>query len=476
MSKEGIDVSFDFPAILTPMLDPHRFKVAEGGRGGGKSHFFANCGVKEVFTYGKSMLCCREIQGSIKDSVKRLIENKIVLMGLSQYFTVTNAEIRCYNGGRISFSGLRQQGGKKSSAENLKSYENYDICWVEEAQTISKLSLDLLLPTIRKPGSEIWFSYNRKADEEAVHTRFVLADNIPKDTVHIYINYWDNPWFPKELKDLMESDKANSPDDYNHIWCGLPQTISDANILTNWKVIDFMAPPGTDFRYGADWGFSPDPCVLLRSWADWEIRRIYIDHCVFKWNLDPEQIEDHLFRPFEGARYNKTICDNARPEIIAYLKKRGYNVTGEGTKWNGSVEAGCDWLKHWEVWIHPRCLCTDPGTDDIQKNFKNYRRKIDPMTGLVTPTIIDAHNHAPDALRYAWSKEISQKGAIDYIKMMGKKKDTKYHRQDQIAQAQALRQKAVSGMKGLAKNLQGQYIHSNDIKLKLPGINNSVIL
>jgi phage terminase large subunit len=455
-----LNIGFEYPEIFEPFLEPHRYKVAEGGRGGAKSHFFANLMVQEVFLHGKRGLCCREVQGSIKESVKALIQDKIREQGLSEWFQIKESEILCLcNEGKISFSGLRQQGQDRTAADNLKSYEGYDLCWVEEAQNVSKMSLDLLLPTIRKIGSEFWFSYNRKVDKEPVHEKFVTSENPPPDTVHIYVNWWDNPWFKDSpLYNLMLSDKMNSVDDYRHIWCGLPQEISEANIFKNWEIREFEPTGFEDMRFGSDFGFSPDPCVLLRSWANWDKKELYIDYCLFKTNLDPEQIVTDLFSQVPGTTKNRTLADSARPEIIKLLNRRGFRVQGV-KKGPGSIEAGLDWLKQWRIIVHPRCLKSKQNgmREDIVDEFKMYRHKVDMITGIITPTIIDKWNHAIDALRYAWEKEIMQKGSIDYLKLM--RADVAPVKAENIAPANTTASKLHGGVR---------YISPNQFDLRLP--------
>lgn len=416
-----MNTGFDYPEKFEEFLKPHRYKVAEGGRGGAKSHFFANNGVQEVFLRGKRMLCCREVQVSIKESVRALIVDKIEAQGLGRYFQIKESEILCpHNGGKISFAGLRQQGQERSAADNLKSYEGYDICWVEEAQTVSKMSLDVLLPTIRKDGSECWFSYNRKSESEPVHDRFVNTEFAPDDTVHIYVNWWDNPWFKDSpLYALMQSDRKNSPDDYRHIWCGLPRTFSKANLINNWEVREFEYDRYAKFHAGADWGFSPDPCTLIKSWPNWDTREIFVWDCLIKAELDPEQIDTQFFSLIPGIKTIEIIADNARPELIAFLKKKGYRIKS-CRKGPGSIEAGLSWLSHWKIVIHPRCLKNKMNRmkSDITDEFKNYKRKIDPATGEPTSDIIDKHNHAIDALRYSYEREIMHKNSVDYLKLM----------------------------------------------------------
>jgi len=420
--QPNIDLNIEYPEKLEELTQPHRYKVAEGGRGGAKSHFFAEQIIKEVFCYGKWALCCREVQHSLKDSVKALIEKKIDKFGLRPWFMIKEAEILCpHNSGKISFSGLRQSGADHSAADNLKSYEGYDICWVEEAQMVSKMSLDLLLPTIRKPGSEVWFSYNRKIEHEPVHDRFVTGASIPPDTVHVYINWWDNPWFrDTPLYELMMSDKSNSEDDYNYIWCGLPQKISEATIIRKWCVRDFIVPADTiiPWKFGVDFGFFPDPCCLIRSYLDWNTKEIYIADCIFKIELDPDQIDTDLFALISGIKGYIVKAESARPELIKHLKNRHYRIEAV-KKGAGSITMGLDWLKHWNIVVHPRCLDQGLPEENITDEFQLYKYKTDPATGKVVGEPIDKFNHAVDALRYTYNDEIMKEGAIDYVKMMG---------------------------------------------------------
>ena len=481
-----VDIKINCAEAFKPFLAPARYKVAEGGRGGGKSHFFGELGVMEVFSFGKKMLCCREVQKSIKESVKALIESKIYKMGLQDYFTITEYEIRCnHNSGKISFTGLRQQGAGKSAADNVKSYEGYDICWVEEAQTISKYSLDILLPTIRKPGSEVWFSYNRKEEGEPVHSKFVESEHVPEGTVHIYVNYWDNPWFPPELRQLMESDKANSLDDYNHIWCGLPQKRSKATIFTRWRVAECEPTAEDKLFYGIDFGFYPDPCCALRLWLDHTLKRIYIDYTKYGTYLDPDMIGPDLLAKIPGSEHGKIMADSARPEIISKLIKNGYNVEG-ASKPPGSVDFGVSWLQSWEIWIHPRCkdeVCENHSKDlqrkkeefpnyNIVKEMNNYKYKVDPQTGEVLPKIIDDFNHAIDTIRYALSKIILSEKKLDYKAMAGASNSLKEFEQQRLTGMLQNGLIIPDLPKGTEVEQPGDgmtYLNARKMGLKLPG-------
>jgi phage terminase large subunit len=202
------------PRVFLPLLNPARYKGAWGGRSSGKSHFFAEMLVERMIMQPTRAVCIREIQKSIKESVKRLIEDKIEAMGVQQYFDVVETEIRCKNGGNISFVGMQNH-----TAQSIKSLEGYDIAWVEEAQTLSDFSLKLLRPTIRKDGSELWFSWNPDDAEGAVDALLRGANAIP-DAIVVEANYMDNPFCPDAMKQEAQQDKERDYDEYLHVWMG----------------------------------------------------------------------------------------------------------------------------------------------------------------------------------------------------------------------------------------------------------------
>lgn len=418
----NIVIDFEYPSILSPMFDQYRYKILYGGRGGAKSIFLANYCVEKAFSKGKNILCAREILKAIKYSVKSEVEDAIKRLKLSDYFSVFDQEIRCYNGAIFAFCGMRETKGNSSNVENLTSATKFDICWVEEASALTKTSLDLLTPTMRHSGSEILFSYNRKSNNEAVHKKFVDTKNPPPRTLVINITYEDNPWFPKELEEEKEYDKYNDTDDYNHKWLGLPKTFSSANIFKKWEVKQFEVPLGAKFYMGLDFGFSPDPCVILRSFPDWDTRTLYIDHCHYECNLDPTQIDHVLLDRVPNCKDNYIHADCARPEIISLLRKRGWKVKSV-KKPPGSVEAGVDWLRAWNIIVHPRCMNPKDPNDEHTIGFElmSYKRKLDLHTGKVTSEIIKKHDHAIDALRYAYVDEIYKRNSLDYAKMIRRK-------------------------------------------------------
>ncbi len=214
------------PAKLAHLLAPKRYKGAYGGRGGAKSHFFAEQIVCQALT-GKRIVCLREVQISIKESVKQLITDKIMGFGLESQFQILESEIRGPHGSLIIFKGLQS-----FNAANIKSLEGFDIAWVEEAQTLSQHSLDLLRPTIRKHGSELWFSWNPRYKTDAVDKFFRKEKR--DDAICVMINWYDNPWFKQTpLYADMLADFEADEDKAEHVWNGAYGS-SQGAILAKW--------------------------------------------------------------------------------------------------------------------------------------------------------------------------------------------------------------------------------------------------
>lgn len=216
----------EVPRKLKPLLGPKRYKGAYGGRGGAKSHFFAEQVIARCYARTTRVVCIREVQNSIKDSVKQLLADKIAKLGLESEFEVLEAEIRGPRNSLIIFKGMQAY-----NADNIKSLEAYDIAWVEEAQTLSQHSLDLLRPTIRKEGSEIWFSWNPRHKTDPVDVFFRSKPH--PDSISAQINWRDNPWFPDVLRKEMEHDFKTDADKAEHIWNGAYGAGQGA-ILARW--------------------------------------------------------------------------------------------------------------------------------------------------------------------------------------------------------------------------------------------------
>jgi phage terminase large subunit len=216
----------EVPRAFKPLLVPKRYKGAYGGRGGAKSHFFAEQMIAQCYRQPTRAVGIREIQKSIRDSVHQLLVDKIQKLSLGAHFEVLETEIRGPRGSNIVFRGMQSY-----NADSIKSLEGYDLAWVEEAQTLSQRSLDLLRPTIRKESSEIWFGWNPRFRTDPVDQFFRKSPS--PDCVSVYVNWRDNPWFPAVLRRDMERDKAVDPDLAEHIWEG-GYEIGHGAILARW--------------------------------------------------------------------------------------------------------------------------------------------------------------------------------------------------------------------------------------------------
>jgi phage terminase large subunit len=401
------------PRAFMPLTGKHRFQGAKGGRGGAKSHFFGGQTVEEMFTQHTRTACVREVQVSIKDSVKQLIEDKInrtyvvdVETGkrwpLAPWFKITDREIVCRHTDSLAiFRGLQNH-----TAASIKSLEGFNRVWYEESQTLTQRSLDLAIPTFRTPGTQQRFSWNPDLPTDPVD-KFFRENEGHEDFACVTVNFEDNPWFPDDLRKDMERDKMRDHDKYSWVWRGGYRQNSEAQIFRNWKVERFDPPrQGTRLLGGADWGFSVDPTVANIGWIEGRTlyiwREVYAVGCEIDRTpalfdrLDPEWSAEKARNPNwqSLARRVDIIADSARPETISYMKRNGFPRMQAAIKGANSVEDGIEFLKSYDIVVHPDCVHT---IDD----FKLYSYEIDKKTGMITTKVQDKDNHHPDAVRYA---------------------------------------------------------------------------
>lgn len=370
------------------MLQPSRYKGAKGGRGSGKSWFFASLLIEEhIADQNQASVCIREIQKSLDQSVKRLIEQTISDMNAGYYFEIQDTKILSKNGsGLIIFQGMQNH-----TSDSIKSLEGFKRAWVEEAQSLSQRSLDLLRPTIRADGSEMWFSWNPEKDTDPID-RLLCGDNPPPDSIVVHANYLDNPFLPKVLLEEMEYDRQRDYEKYLHVWMGQYKKVSEAVVFKNWKVEEFETDQHAEFKFGADWGFATDPTTLIRCYFKGE-KDLYIDHEAYMVGCEITQLPD-LFDSVPESRKWFIRADSARPETISHMRNNGYPKVIPAKKGAGSVDEGIEFLRGFDIHIHPRC-------ENTIKEFSNYQYKIDPKTQEVLPVLLDKDNHCIDALRYA---------------------------------------------------------------------------
>lgn len=403
--------TLQLPKAFRELTEPARHKAFYGGRGSAKSHSFAQMLVLAGYQRRDfRWLCTREIQNSLAASVKRLLEDKIQLSGLGPASqggngfyrmterTITGGDGRC----EFLFAGLRH------NPESIKSMENLDGAWVEEAQQASKRSIDLLTPTVRKDGSEIWYSWNRLSEKDHVDAMFLAGEPPPRSVIR-KVSWRDNPFFPNVLVEEMAWDKRRDHEKWLHVWEGEPLTHSEAKVFKNWRVddIDLEVPEGCVPRLGADWGFANDPTVLVECLV-WD-RTLYFRREAWKLKLEiddtpalfagfdshcPPRWANRLgFPGIEAARRYKIIADSARPETISYMKKRGFDMAAS-RKGQGSVVEGVEFMKSFDIVVHPSC-------QHVADELTHYSYKQDELTEEILPVFADKKNHTIDACRYA---------------------------------------------------------------------------
>lgn len=385
------------PEVFRPLIPPARYKAARGGRGGAKSHLFGDLGLTRAAREpGIRIVCIREVQNSLKESVKKLLEDRIAQRGLIGFESL-ESEIRTPGNGQIIFRGMQ-----KTTANNIKSLEAYDIAWVEEAQTFSQRSLDLLRPTIRKPGSEMWFSWNPHLYDDPVEQFFCGPNGPPPGAVVVTSSYRDNPFLSDESRKDLEWDRTHDPEKFAHIWEGGYEKHSEARVFKNWRVLrdDELDALGVDKLtplYGADWGFANDPTTLVKIYRVKRSLIVWAEAWEIGCRLDNTS---RLFDRLDAgtARQHTIIADSARPETIDHLKHHGYPLIEPSVKGPNSVEEGVKFIQNLDVLVHPRCRHT---IDELQ----NYKYKVDALTGEVLPVLVDESNHIIDPIRYALERE-----------------------------------------------------------------------
>jgi len=374
-----------------------RYKVVYGGRGSGKSWTVA----RMLLLLGRDeplrILCVREIQNNIKQSVHKLLCDQIYNMGLEDFYRITDHSITGINGTQFIFAGLWQ------NTRGIKSLEGINICWIEEGEAITKKSWEDLDPTIRGEkvsgmfqDSEIWITYNPRHEKDCIHNMFCVQEP-PENSLIIEMNYQDNPWFPKALDEIRIHAQNTDIDLYNHVWLGQCEQHSHAQIFKGkWVVQNFKSPDENRvvFYHGLDWGSGAqgDPTVIVRCFVN--KNKLYIDKASFIYDADTNDLPMWLRETCPTTNEYTIWTDHNEGFARKYLKKDGFDVR-RAYKGAGSIKQGIRYLRSFdEIIIHTSLT-------EMIEEAENYKRKIDPMTDEVLPIIIDKYNHGWDAIRYA---------------------------------------------------------------------------
>jgi phage terminase large subunit len=408
------------PAGYEYLFQPHRYKVAHGGRGSTKSWSFARALLIRAYQAKLRVLCARELQTSISESVHRLLADQIDLMGLGKFFEVQQQGIYGANGSEFFFYGIRNNITKVKSAEGI------DVCWCEEAEKISDNSWQVLIPTIRKSSSEIWITFNPDEEMDPTYQRFVVnAAQLPGNSVVRQFNWHDNPWWWTDACKPMRDEKDYlyrvDPEAAAHVWGGECRRNASSQIFRGKYVIEQFTVPVEAFDrkaegwdgpyYGADWGFSQDPACLVRLWVKGYVRnkslgKLYVEYDEGGVGIELDDLP-RVFARVPGYKDHVVYGDSSRPETISHVARHGQMRIEPSEKWKGCVEDGVAFLRAFEqIVVHPRCEAT-------AQEMRLYSYKVDRLTGDVQADIVDKHNHRIDAMRYALEPLImASRGAV----------------------------------------------------------------
>jgi len=390
------------PAFVDLFNDTYRYYVYYGGRGSAKSHSIARYLIVQALRSPIKILCTRELQSSIMESVHSLLSGVVYRYKLEPYFQIKLHELMCINGSQFIFKGLAH------NIEAVKSTEGIDICWIEEADKVSQASWDILKPTIRKPHSKLIISFNPTHEDDPVYQEFIVKQQ-PLSVVK-KVNWNDNPYFPLVLKNEMEHMRKTDYEKYLHVWEGELRTVSDAQVFKGKYSVEEFSSEGIEaFYHGMDFGFAKDPSTVIRCFI--RNRNLYIDKEAYAHHVEIDDLGKLIKKVIAGKHY-KIFADCARPETISYLKNQGWNIQG-ADKWNGSIEDGVEFIRGAfdKVIIHPTCKHTI-------EEFKRYSFKIDKHTTEILPVIIDDYNHIIDSIRYSLNNFIKRKVTIYDVGVM----------------------------------------------------------
>lgn len=388
----------EFPQKLACLFEKSRYKVLWGGRGGAKSWGVARALLILGAKSPMRILCAREFQASIKDSVHKLLSDQIISLGLEGFYEITQASIRGQNGTEFFFSGL------KNNITNIKSFEGVDVCWVEEAQTVSKTSWNILIPTIRKENSEIWITFNPELESDETYQRFIVSP--PENAIIQKINWYDNPWFPDTLRFEKDALKNRDPEAYNTVWEGLCRQTVDGAVFANEMKMAELENRLTRVPYDS---IKPVHAVFDLGWADntaiWFLQFIGMEIRLIRYLEDNQKTISHYLAEMQKFGYiydtlwlphdaeNKTLAGNGR-SIEEIVRSAGFKVQIiPKTPVADSINAART--------IFSKCFFDRENCHEGLQCLRHYRYDVDPDTKMFSKTPVhDQYSHGADAFRY----------------------------------------------------------------------------
>ena len=387
----------EIPEKLLGLFEPARYKVAYGGRGSGKRWGYAKALLALAASQPLRILCAREVQKSIRESVKRLLDDQIQEMGLGEFYQSLETEIRGRNNSLFVFAGLAQH-----TVESVKSYEGFDIVWVEEAQTVGKKSWDILTPTIRKPGSEIWITLNPALDTDETWVRFV--ENPPPGSMVVPMNYIDNPWFPEVLEAERLHCKATAPLDYDNIWEGKCRSAVEGAIYAT-EVADAIAggrvchvPYNPKLKVHAIWdlGWADSMSIIV-------VQRHMNSVLIIDYIEDSHKTLDYYAAKLKEMRLNwgyDYLPHDGNTKDFKTGKSTAEILKSFGRKTkqtpNIAIESGIKAARQ----TFSQCYFDKTKTPRLVECLRRYRRNVPASTGEPGSPVHDEFSHGADAFRY----------------------------------------------------------------------------
>ena len=388
----------EFPEKLSCLFEKSRYKVLYGGRGGAKSWGVARALLILAAKDPLRILCAREFQTSLKDSVHKLLCDQIQALGLETFYDVTQATIRAKNGSEFNFVGL------KNNVANVKSYEGVDICWVEEAQTVSRSSWNVLVPTIRKENSEIWITFNPELETDETYQRFVI--HAPDNAIVRKINWSDNPWFPQTLREEKDQLKLRDVAAYNNVWEGLCRITVDGAIFADQMQQAEFDGRITKVPYDPS---KPVHAIFDLGWADhtaiWFLQFVGMETRLIRYIQDTQKTMTHYLATLQTFGYvydtiwlphdaqNKTLAA-AGMTIEQIVRNAGFKTRVlDKVPVVDSINAART--------IFPKCYFDRENTAEGLQCLRHYRYEVDPDTKQFSRTPLhDHYSHGADAFRY----------------------------------------------------------------------------
>jgi phage terminase large subunit len=375
-----------------------RHKAFYGGRGSAKSWSVATYLTSTAARKKKRIVCARQFQNSIRDSSKELLEKRIRALGLSrQYATTERSIIHLGTGSSFLFVGLER------NVESLRSLEGADIVWVDEARTIKAKSMEILLPTIRQPGSELIWCWNPEKPTDPVDAYFRDGDPPPRSIV-VRVDHTDNPFFEQtEMPHELETLKRGNFNRYKHVWLGEYDLSFETKVFSNVEIGHCFVPDNCPPLYGMDFGFGSDPSFVVKLYVIEERKEIYI--AAEASGRVPMVQLPAMVRSVVGDTGHLIKADSSQPGTIEFLGNQGINIY-PAKKGPGSVKSGILWLQGYKIYINPDC-------EAMREEAHMYSWMTDKLTGKALSVPIDSNNHGWDSVRYATESAQTETGSRD---------------------------------------------------------------